>query len=189
MVEEQHIYCKVQLADSTKQYIEMLLDMESFQDIRSGFKLCIHPCINPGYVNSQDLVSRTNKYMLRLGISIMLKITTRDHTQQYCRVYEFISGKKTERRNSTSHTIHRDKATFTMAMENNKPQQTSMVCKSLKERNQISRLIQILDEALRIHDMVLESMGEIVETAPITSSWTQVTSGKRESRALCGKPG
>ena len=43
-------------------------------------------------------------------------------------------------------------------------------------------------EALRINDMVLESMGEIVETAPIASSWTQVTSGKRESRALFGKP-
>ena len=96
--------------------------------------------------------------------------------------------KKTERRNSTSHTIHRDNATFTMAMESKKLEQTRTVRQSSKERNQRRRLIQILDEALRINDMVLESMGEIVETAPIASSWTHGTSSNRESRALCGKP-
>ena len=169
MVEEQHIYCKVQLAVSTKQYMEMFLDMKSFQDIRSGFKLSIHPCINQGYLNSQDSVSCTNKYMLRLGISIILKITTREHTEQYYRVYKFISGKKTERRNSTSHTIHRDNATFTMAMESKKLEQTRTVRQSSKERNQRRRLIQVMDEALSITDMVLASMVEIKDTAPIVS--------------------
>ena len=96
--------------------------------------------------------------------------------------------KKTERRNSTSHNIHRDNATFTMAMESMNPEHTRTVRQSSKERNLRRILIQILDEALRINDMVLESMGEIVETAPIASSWTQGTGGNRLSRALCGNP-
>ena len=75
-----------------------------------------------------------------------------------------------------------------MAIESMNPEHIRTVRQSSKERNLRRRLIQILDEALRINDMVLESMGEIVETSPIVSSWTQGTSGNRESRALCGKP-
>ena len=64
-----------------------------------------------------------------------------------------------------------------MAMESKKIKQNRTVRQSSKERNQRRRLIQVLDEALRINDMVLESMGEIAETAPIASSWTQEISG------------
>ena len=96
--------------------------------------------------------------------------------------------KKIERQNSTSHTVHRDNPTFTMAMESKKPEQTRTVRQSSKETNQRRRLIQVMNEALGITDMVLASMGDIVETAPIASSRTQGTSGNKESRALCGKP-
>ena len=77
--------------------------------------------------------------------------------------------KKIERQNSTSHTVHIDNATFTMAVESKKPEQTRTVCQSLKDRNQRRRLIQVMDEALSITDMVLASMGEIKDTAPIVS--------------------
>ena len=68
------------------------------------------------------------------------------------------------------------------------PEHTRTVRQSSKERNRRRRLIQVLDEALRINDMVLESMGEIVEIDAITSSWTQGVSSNKESRALCGNP-
>ena len=49
-----------------------------------------------------------------------------------------------------------------MAMERKKPEQTRLVRQSLKEKNQRRIFLQVMEDALRNHDMVLEIMQEFV---------------------------
>ena len=52
----------------------------------------------------------------------------------------------------------------------------------------MNRLLQIIDEALRILERVLDSNEETTETSPIASSWTLGAGSNIESRVLHGKP-
>ena len=75
-----------------------------------------------------------------------------------------------------------------MAKESKKQVQTIPDHQSLKEMNERSRLIRILDEALRITELARDGDEETTETAPITSSFPQRTSSNRESRMFHVQP-
>ena len=75
-----------------------------------------------------------------------------------------------------------------MSKESKKQLQTSPDHKSLKEMNERSRLIRILEEALRMVELARDGDEETTETAPIASSWPKITIINRESRMFHVQP-